>query len=115
MEFVSEARQCEEKCYGLVQSDNEKCRDSIDSTCGRRRGTWSIVRYMEKVRASSGLVKDCTGELMTKLVYQEFALTARGGRKSAAEADAQCEKWEKDVEKGVRETLHDFKGAGGSA
>ncbi|CAE7356515.1 unnamed protein product [Symbiodinium sp. CCMP2592] len=126
MSFVQECRRDDEACCRLVQSYLKACpeKNATDGSCaGKRRGKWSIVKYMESVRCSSGLVKDCIGEFMSKMLYQEHALTARGGRKSAAEIEAQWEnlaletalKWEKDIEKGaMQNTLYDYKGPAGS-
>ena len=113
-EFVKEARADPDKCYAMVQSYYEKCPEPADgSRPGKKRGTWSLVRYMERVKAASGLVKDRVGELMTKAVYLEFAPTARGGRKSAAEAEAQWLAWETKVEKRDPEVLSDRQGPNG--
>ena len=88
--FVSEARVCEEACFDLVQNYMAKCPEN--AVCaGRRRGTWNLLQYIETVKASSGLLKDQVGEFMSKAVYMEFAPTARGGQKSASEAEAQLD------------------------
>ena len=90
--FVSEARVCEEACFDLVQNYMAKCPEN--AVCaGRRRGTWNLLQYIETVKASSGLLKDQVGEFMSKAVYMEFAPTARGGQKSASEAEAQWADW----------------------
>ena len=102
-EFVKEAR----VCLAMVQS-YEKCPEPADgSRPAKKRDSWSLVRYMERVKAASGLVKDRVGELMTKAVYLEFAPTARGGRKFAAEAESQWLAWETNVEKRDPEVLFD--------
>ena len=101
-------------CLAMVQSYYEKCPEPADgSRPAKKRDSWSLVRYMERVKAASGLVKDCVGELMTKAVYLEFAPTARGGRKSAAEAESQWLAWETNVEKRDPELLFDRQGPNG--
>ena len=111
--FVSEARVDEEACYALVQNYMAKCPETTVCT-GRRRGPWNLLQYIETVKASSGLLKDQVGEFMSKAVYLEFAPTARGGQKSASEAEAQWAEWMLKVQNQDPDTLFDRRGPGGS-
>ena len=112
----SEAQKFVEKCYQMVQSYMESCPENPDPTScvEKRRGSWSLVKYIERVKAASGVIRDRVGEMMSKIVYLEFAPTARGGRKSAAEAEAQWLQWEMQVQNKDPEVLFDRRGPDGS-
>lgn len=113
--FVSKARADKEQCYHMISSYMEKCPEASDgsSSAGRKRGTWSLVKYVERVSAASGLVKDKIGEMMFHKLYLEFAGTIRGGRKSEAEAEAIWRQWEVRVTQKDSEMLFDYLGPNG--
>lgn len=112
--FVSEARQDEEKCYNMIQSYMAQCPETLDGCAGKKRGTWSLIRYVERVRAASGIVKDRLGEMMFKKLYIEHAMTIRGGRKSEEQADAQWLEWEAAVARKDPKILYDHLGENGA-
>ena len=51
-------------CYAMLQSYSEACPEASEHHPGRRRGTCSVVQYIERVTAASGLVRDAVGEMM---------------------------------------------------
>lgn len=63
VEFVRKARQCEDGCFNLIQSYLDVCPESTERRKGCSRGTWSIAKYMERVTAASGMVRDKCGEM----------------------------------------------------
>ncbi|CAE7366870.1 unnamed protein product, partial [Symbiodinium sp. CCMP2456] len=99
----------DDKCFAMVQSYLEACPESLENASGRKRGQWSVVRYMERVTAATGLVKDAVGEMMWFKLYVEFAQTTRGGRLSDDQAVAKWRQWEEQKNRGDQ-ILHDFGG-----
>ena len=98
MEWVSEVRADPDdtRLYNMIQSYNEKCPESGEgggSTMGRRRGKWCLIKYIERVKAASGLVRDCEGEMMWEKLWMEFSQTARGGKLTEEAAQSQWNSW----------------------
>lgn len=112
VKFVQEARQDDAKCYNMIQSYLENCPETVENF-GKKRGQWSVVRYMERVKAASGLVKDCIGELMWDKLYLEHAQTTRGGRLREEEALLQWKQWEESVQLKDPSVYHDYGGPNG--
>ena len=111
--FVSEARQDDQKCYNMIQSYLAQCPETMDGCAGKKRGSWNLVRYVERVRAASGIIKDRLGEMMFKKLYIEHAMTVRGGRKSETEADAKWAEWAAGVTMKDPKILFDHCGPNG--
>eukprot|EP00438_Fugacium_kawagutii_P013870 Skav228410 [mRNA] locus=scaffold3824:318780:319841:- [translate_table: standard] len=114
IKFVAEARQDDAKCYNMIQSYLENCPETQECA-GKKRGVWSVVRYIERVVAASGLVKDAVGELMWEKLWLEFAQTVRGGRLREEEAALKWKEWEEAVERKdpKNKIHHDFQGPNG--
>ena len=96
VDYVSSARSDPDdtKLYNLIQSYNEKCPEGMEGAgMGRKRGTWSLMKYIERVTAASGLVRDCEGEMMWEKLYMEFAQTTRGGKMTEEAAQSQWNDW----------------------
>ena len=108
-EFVRTSRADDDKCFAMVQSYLEACPESLENASGKKRGQWSIVRYMERVTAATGLLKDAVGEMMWFKLYVEFAQTTRGGRLTDDQAVAKWKQWEEQKNRGD-EILHDYGG-----
>ncbi|CAE7794880.1 unnamed protein product [Symbiodinium sp. CCMP2592] len=107
--FVRTARADDDKCFAMVQSYLEACPESLETASGKKRGQWSVVRYMERVTAATGLLKDAVGEMMWLKLYIEFAQTTRGGRLTDDQALATWKQWEEKKNRG-EQILHDFGG-----
>ena len=98
VEWVSEVRADPDdtRLYNMIQSYIEKCPESDEaggSTMGRRRGKWCLIKYIERVKAASGLVRDCEGEMMWEKLWMEFSQTARGGKLTEEAAQSQWNSW----------------------
>lgn len=112
VKFVQDARQDEERCYNMIQSYLEACPETCENF-GKKRGIWSVVRYMERVTAASGLVRDSVGEMMWEKLYIEFAQTTRGGRLREEDAQLQWKEWEEAVLRRDGTVNHDHNGPNG--
>ena len=91
--YVAEARADDTKLQAMLASYKDLCPEATEEGCsqvGRKRGTWSLVKYVERVTAASGLIKDVVGEMMFEKLFMEHAQTTRGGRVREEEAAA---KW----------------------
>ena len=113
VEFVQAARQDEDRLYNMLSSYNEACPEASEHHPGKKRGTWSCVKYMERVTAASGLVSDALGEMMWERLWMEFSATVRGGRRTEEAAMAKWQEWAAQVQLKNPEILHDYKGPDG--
>ncbi|CAK9074303.1 Putative WD repeat-containing protein C25H1.08c [Durusdinium trenchii] len=115
VKFVREQREDPDKCFAMVQSYFEVCPECEPGAAkNKKRGSWSIVKYQERIVAASGFVKDKVGEMMGKKLYLEFAQTIRGGRKTDDQAAAQWAEWESRLEAGDKDLFFDHMGENGS-
>lgn len=114
--FVKEQREDPEKCYAMVQSYCQLCPESCghSTSKNKKRGSWSVVKYQERIVAASGFVRDKVGEMMPKKLYIEFAMTQRGGRKTDDQAAAQWADWEARAEANDPDIFFDHQGENGS-
>ena len=115
-EFVAECRQDDAKLQQMLASYHDLCSEATDegaSCCGRKRGTWSLVQYQERVTAASGIVKDCLGEMMFERLYIEHAQTTRGGRLREEEAQAQWLKFMTLIKNKSPDVMYDHAGPNG--
>lgn len=112
--YVSKARQDEDQCYHMIQSYLEVCPESLDgASCGRKRGQWSVVKYIERVKAATGMVRDRCGEMQWEKLYLEFAQTTRGGKLREEEASAKWLEWKDKVALKDPSVLFDYEGPNG--
>ena len=113
--FVKQARQDDEKCYNLIQSYLANCPESTvgESSCGRKRGTWCLMRYVERVTAASGMMKDKVGEMMWDKLYLEHAQSTRGGKLREEEAKMKWLEWVDAIKRKDPEVLFDYMGPEG--
>ena len=112
--YVSKARQDEDQCYHMIQSYLEVCPESLDGgACGRKRGQWCVVKYIERVKAATGMVRDRCGEMQWEKLYLEFAQTTRGGKLREEEASAKWLEWKDKVALKDPSVLYDYDGPNG--
>ncbi|CAK9012540.1 unnamed protein product [Durusdinium trenchii] len=111
-QFVKEARADDEKCYNLIQSYLANCPEAGEgqNSCGRKRGTWCLLKYVERVTAASGLVRDKVGEMMWEKLYLEHAQTTRGGKLREEEAQMKWLEWVDGVKRKDPAILFDYMG-----
>ncbi|CAE7285935.1 unnamed protein product [Symbiodinium sp. CCMP2456] len=87
--WVSEVRSDADdtRLYNMIQSYNEKCPESNEGgpTCGRKRGKWCLIKYIERVKAAS--------EMMWEKLFMEFSQTVRGGKMTEEAAQNQWNTW----------------------
>ena len=76
VKYVEEAHLDDEKLYNLLQSYSEARPEATESHLGRKHGTWSCIKYVERVTAASGLVRDVVGEMMWEKLYLELEFGA---------------------------------------
>ena len=95
--FVQSCRQDDDKLYNLIQSYLDSCPEATEHHPGKKRGVWSVVRYEERIRAASGIVKDAVGEMMWYRLYMEYSGTVRGGRLPEDVASARWAEWERKI------------------
>ena len=114
--FVKEQRECDDKCFNMVQSYLEVCPEACDAggAKNKKRGKWSVAKFQERTTAASGFIRDKIGEMMPKKLYVEFAQTTRGGRKSDDAAIAQWAEWEGMVAAKNPDVYFDYLGENGA-
>lgn len=112
--FFKEQRDDPDKCFSMVQSYMALCPECAEGAKNKKRGTWSVAKYQERVVAASGFVKDKVGEMMGKKLFIEFAQTVRGGRKTDDQALAQWAYWETRIAAGDPEIFSDYLGENSS-
>ena len=116
IEFVKKQRDDPDLCYNMVQSYLDLCPESCEGggPKNKKRGTWSLIKYQERVVAASGFLKDEVGEMMGKRLYSEFAMTVRGGRKSEEQIASTWAEWESRALAKDPTLFHDYGGENGA-
>ena len=112
VKFVKDARLDDKKLQNMISSYMVACPESCEGG-NKRRGTWCVARYVERVRAASGVVRDRVGEMMWEKLWIEHAMSTRGGRMTEEDAVAQWKRWESGVLRGDKTILHDHGGVNG--
>ena len=115
-QFVVEARADDEKLQAMLASYFELCPEATDDggpVTGRKRGVWSLVKYVERVTAASGIIKDVLGEMMWEKLWIEHAQTARGGKLREEEAAKQWLEWMDAIKRRDKNVRYDHGGPDG--
>lgn len=110
--FVEDARKDDDKCFNMAQSYLEKCPELGDSGA-KRRGPWALAQYIERVRASTRVVRDRAGEMMWEKLFLEWASTTRGGRLGDEEAAKRWKEYEEAAARKDPSTFCDNNGPNG--
>ena len=108
--FLHEQRRDELKVQRLIANYNLHLRPDMEHQNGKKKSTFVLAKYVEIVKASSGVIRDKEGEFMWQKLYMEFASTVRGGRLSDEAALATWLQWEQDVKAKNPDVLWDYCG-----